>query len=275
MNTKSVSIPSPSRKLQTSFRERPKLSILGAITCDAKTGVKGMISLHLPKLLLHALPGAIASAQLHLLKLLPKSVPLKLGPLRMFWESEGRKKAPPLISWMLDAWLSPPQSLSSHSPCMAFLRIWKPWKKLLKLDLTETLKLTCTQQLQHHLVRHLPGQRRSLHLPAPHSTSAFPEAPPPGCTLQSKMGRWSPPEQNPTWKLKAEVSSSPCSPEGFQGQRQSLCSPLRNCKNVTILYFLKLQTIYLNLKRSYDLFGGNSVLTNNLYWTYLGKQNIF
>ena len=86
MNTKSVSIPSPVRKLQTSFRERPKLSILGAITCNAKTGVKEIISLHLPKLLLHALPGAIPAAQLHLLKLLPESVSLKLVPLRMFRE---------------------------------------------------------------------------------------------------------------------------------------------------------------------------------------------
>ena len=45
-----------------------------------------MILLHLPKLLLHTLPGAIASAQLHLLKLLPESVSLKLVPLRMFRE---------------------------------------------------------------------------------------------------------------------------------------------------------------------------------------------
>ena len=131
------------------------------------------------------------------------------------------------------------------------------------LESTQTLKLTCTRQ--PHPVRHLPGLRRSRHLPAPRSTSTFREAPPPGCTLQSKMDRWSPPEKEKNWKLKAEVSSSPCSPEGFQGQCQSLCSPLHNCKNATILYLWKLQTIYLYLNRSYDLLGGNSVLTNNLY----------
>ena len=35
--------------------------------------------LYLPKLFLHALPGAIASAQLFLLKLLPEGVSLKFG----------------------------------------------------------------------------------------------------------------------------------------------------------------------------------------------------
>ena len=52
---------------------------MGTITCDEKIGVQVFILLHLPKLFLHALPGAVASAQLHLLKLLPDCVPLKFG----------------------------------------------------------------------------------------------------------------------------------------------------------------------------------------------------
>ena len=35
-------------------------------------------------------------------------------------------------------------------------------------------------------------------------------------------------------------------------------------KQMALLYLLKIQTIYLYLKRSYDLLGGSSVLTNNL-----------
>ena len=66
------------------FPRKAETVDLGGNYLRRETGVKRMISLHLPKLLLHALPGAIASAQLHLLKVLPKSVPLKLGPLRMF-----------------------------------------------------------------------------------------------------------------------------------------------------------------------------------------------
>ena len=70
--------------------------------------------LHLPKLLLHALPGAIASAQLCLLKLLPEGVSLKIGSItnvmglyigrrtKVLREVESRQ-APPLISCMLDA----------------------------------------------------------------------------------------------------------------------------------------------------------------------------
>ena len=131
------------------------------------------------------------------------------------------------------------------------------------------MKLTCTRQLpqhQPHLVQHLPGQKRSLHLQAPHSTSVFPTAPPLDCTLQSKMDIWSPPKQHQCSKLslKVEVCSTPYSLEGFQEQRQSLCSPLRNCTQTALLYPLKIQTIYLYLKRSYDLLGGSSVLTNNL-----------
>ena len=41
--------------------------------------IQESILLHLPKLFLHALPGAIASAQLFLLKLLPEGVSLKFG----------------------------------------------------------------------------------------------------------------------------------------------------------------------------------------------------
>ena len=76
---------------------------MGAITCDARTDVKEMISLHLPKLLLHALPGAIASAQLHLLKLLPESVSLKLGRYHRCSREAESRQAPPLIFCMLVA----------------------------------------------------------------------------------------------------------------------------------------------------------------------------
>ena len=41
--------------------------------------VQGSILLHLPKLFLHTLPGAIASAQLFLLKMLPEGISLKFG----------------------------------------------------------------------------------------------------------------------------------------------------------------------------------------------------
>ena len=68
------------------FPRKAETVDLGGNYLRRETGVERMISLHLPKLLLHALPGAIASAQLHLLKLFPQRVSLKFGPLRMFRE---------------------------------------------------------------------------------------------------------------------------------------------------------------------------------------------